>query len=180
MRLVTIGFAMFTSFAVMAGDCPTPKPLSCDRILQLKELRCPPDAPCLTVVCPPIVTCPDCPNCPITPTPEPTIKYIFQDAPMPKPVGHPLFGGGPVYFHGMGLTAVAGYQFTNGWQILGGPMWIPQNSVAPSNGSVHGCIDDDDYTKNNGSHDCITLPYTIPGQNAKHPWGAQVLAVYAF
>ena len=184
MRLVTIGFVMFTSFAVMAGDCPNPKPLSCDRILQLKELRCPPDAPCpinipcpVATVCPPITTCPDCPT-PITPLP--IIEYIFQDAPMPKPVGHPLFGGGPVYFHGLGLTAVAGYQFTNGWQIIGGPMWVPQNSIAPNSGTTYGCVDDDSKHGHHGDYDCMTLPYTVPGKNAKDPWGAQILVIYAF
>jgi len=173
--------ALFASSALAAEVCPPaciPKSPTCaERIARAKAHGC--------VVAPePVVKIVDhqvvvpCPDRVVTrevqvavPTPGPeriVTKTVTITAP---PKGHALLGGGPIYSRAGGLTAVAGYQWPNGWMLLGGPTWIP---LDPIHGSTTGCVDGNDKK---GWCYPITLPYTAsPGSQ----WGAQMLVIHAF
>ena len=173
MKSVVIASCLLAFVSVHAADCPTPKPLTREQLKAKMEQRCIPEP---EKVCPPPVECPP-PTVITVPGPvERTI--IYEDVPVYPPAkGHILFGGGPVYFHGLGVTAVAGYQFKNRLQVLAGPMYVPQNGTAGYKGSVTNCDNE-----RGGGHDshCATLPYSVPGTSAKTAWGGQLLVVYGF
>lgn len=172
MKKLIIAFAAFVSFATYAGDCPAPKPLTCDQLASKMEARCPkgyikefPDC-----------TCPKCPEPttkivevgipgPKVEVPGPT-TIIYMDPPTPKPEGHPFVAFGPAYFHGLGLTVAGGYDFPNGWGLMGQAMYIPQNDDADFDGVAR--------------KGCTRIPFTVPGEDAKHSWGGAVLAKYTF
>jgi hypothetical protein len=93
--------------------------------------------------------------------------FVYEDVTIPmEPKGRFLFGGGPVYFHGLGATMVAGYQFKNRLMLLGGPLYVPQSGTDGYNVMV--------------KKGCKSIPYTVAPIPAKHAYGGQVLAVYAF
>jgi hypothetical protein len=105
------------------------------------------------------------------PGPERVVTQTVTVEVPAKPKGHALVGLGPMWFHDWGATAVAGYQFKNGWQIQGGPTWMPQHDI---NGTVNPC---DDYDERGRGAWCYAVPFQVP---AKSPWGAQVLVLYVF
>jgi hypothetical protein len=78
-----------------------------------------------------------------------------------------------VWQNGWGATLVAGYQFKGGFQLVGGPVWLPHDAV---NGQVTGCTQYDPKGKD-GCGQCFPVPFRV---EAQQPWGAQLLAVYVF
>ena len=179
MKAPIVILSVLITTAVLGADCPTPKPLTCAQLQAKVAQRCPPayDAGCPDCNC-------NCPPSTVVEGPTKTVevpgpdRIIYQDVPVYTDTpakGHPLFGGGPVYFGGLGATLVAGYQFKSGLQLIGGPVWVPQHGTPTVYGSVSDC--DTDGTRHGG---CTTLPYTVPGLKPASAFGAQVLAVYAF
>ena len=87
-------------------------------------------------------------------------------------------GGGVVWQNKWGLTALAGYQFKSGWQIMGGPLWIPHGDT---NGEAVACLGKPDVALLGGGTGepkcCISIPYHVQGAK---PLGAQAVAVYVF
>lgn len=148
------------------SDCPTPKRLTCDQLKAKVVERCPkePESSCaIECTCPTLDTA--CPTCAEVPSPKVETHYIFQDVPA-KPEGHPFVAFGIGYMHGVGPVAGGGYRWPNGWGVMGQAMYIPQNGTADVNGvAVQGCV---------------RIPYTVAGEDAKHPWGGAVLAEYSW
>jgi hypothetical protein len=97
-----------------------------------------------------------------------TTRYVSVPMLVPTPErGRWELGGGPVYFHGVGATVVGGYMFAgHKWQVLAGPMWVPQNDTPEYAGIA--------------SKGCAKVPYTAPGHEAAHPLGGQALVIYSF
>jgi hypothetical protein len=181
-RLIFIaGLAVIIILALMycgkarAADCPTPKPLTCDQLLAKAEQR-----HCLLTIPKETATAP-CVPAPVTvncPACKPVVQTEYVSVPVtsiaPAPKGRALFGGGPIYNAGWGLAAVAGYQWANGWQLIGGPNYIAHDDYA---GSVTNCTPDDDGRYAPSHCGCVTLPYAVSGRS---PWGGQLLIIKAF
>ena len=172
---ILIGICVFILLCVIgfvvanAADCPTPKPLTCEQLKTKMDQRCPTEPK--ATPCPPQHECQPCVVCQPCPTPLPPKEIVIREryeVLVPEaPKGHWLAGAGPVYFHGVGLTAGGGYEWKNGWMIFGGPMYVPQNDIPPYYGEVKpkkGC----------------PVPFVAPGNEAPHPWGGQVLVIKAF
>jgi len=164
-----------------ASDCPSPKPLSCERLRQLEKIRCPQDpnydhgCPECNTHCPePTVLhseCVPCAACAECPKPETVTKIAYMD-PLPvKSHGKGVLGAGPVYFHGLGAQLVGGYKAPDNakgqsWQIIGGPFWVPQNGIPQYDGVA--------------TRGCTKIPYSVPAYDDKGAWGASVLALWLF
>lgn len=127
--------------------------------------HCPVGSSCVDAKCSRCEPCP--PQCPPGQTCRATDEHNDCE-PVPctpnttvvpaEPVGRWLAGIGPVYFHGLGLTGVGGYRFANGIEVLGGPIYVPQND-----------------TRGTATQGCVSIPFTVQGDR---PWGAQVLAIF--
>ena len=176
-RAYPILLAVLLGTSSRAGDCPTPKPLTCEQLLTKAEQRhCLPKetataVPCAAVPCAPAPVTVNCPECkPVVHT-----EYVSVPVPaiVPTPTGKVLFGGGPIYNAGWGLAAVVGYQWGNGWQFIGGPNYIKHDDYA---GSVTNCTLDSGLASTNHCG-CVTLPYSVSGRS---PWGGQLLLIKAF
>jgi hypothetical protein len=182
--------AFCTATFAASKDCPTPTPPTCEqRIARAKAAGCKLESDSAHLQ----LECADCPTCP-PPVPPKTVKVpgptVYQDVPYPvhdTPKGHGLFGGGPVYFHGLGATLVGGYEFagktaTSGHlQLLAGPFYVPQNGQPASSGSVHGCAEGPSRHQGGGDDDdCGNFPYTVPAVPEKDSLGGQFLAIWAF
>ena len=168
MKAPIVILSVLITTAVLGADCHTPKPLTCAQLQAKVAQRCPPTYD---------VGCPECnTNCPEVTCPPPATvaipgpeRVIYQDVPVytDQPAkGHALFGGGPAYFGGLGATMVAGYQFANGLQLIGGPVWIPQYGGDPIYGVAR--------------KGCVSIPYTVPGSKPASAWGGQALVIYQF
>ena len=156
------------AFPAIAAECEPPKRLTCAELKARVTERCKPDCEPSEVR--------------EVPGPERVVtKEVRVEVPGPERVvvkrievpvekqesGRAIAGGGLAYFHGPGLTAVGGYRFAGGkFEILGGPTWIPQNGRPEIRGTaVKGDVE---------------LPYVVPAGPKPSPWGAQILAVYAW
>ena len=86
-----------------------------------------------------------------------------------KETGHWLVGGGPLWNDGWGVTAVGGYQWSTGWQIVLGPTWTAHEG---HNGAVNTC-------SGYSFHGCENqaIPYHIP--EPAH-LGGSALILYRF
>ena len=172
MRPILLTLALLAGSPVFAGDCPTPKPLTCPQLLAKAEQRhCLPTpqtetaVPCAAVPCAAVPCVPSIVTREVT-VPGPERVVTVTNVVVAPPVGHWLLGGGPVYSHGLGVTAVAGYRWPNQWELLIGPTYIPQDSI-------------EGYEIGYKSK-CEKGTVFVPPVDAPHPWGAQALVVYAF
>jgi len=173
MKLALLAVFLALPLVANAADCPTPKRLTCEQLAAKMDARCPkgymkefPDC-----------TCPKCSSAekeivkvevpgPEVKVPGP-ITIIYQDVPVPaKPTGHGFAGLGATYFHGVGLAAIVGYKWPNGWMLMGGPTWTPQNDT----------LGYDDVAMKG----CVKIPYSTPGHEGDRPLGAQVFVAHTF
>lgn len=171
MKALLLAAALLLAVPAVAADpnCPTPKPIPCERLKALQAKRCPPEAPVVKIVEHRVeVTVPG-PERVVqvqVPGPERVVEKIVTQIVAPKPVGHWLLGGGLLWQHDMGndstygVQAVTGYRWPKGWELLVGPTWTDRNAY-------HG-------TARKG---CYSIPYQIEAAN---PWGATALVVHAF
>jgi hypothetical protein len=145
--------------------CPPPKRLTCEQLKAKVTERCKEAAPLVKQEAPPapviasaVLTVEHTAEQPVTRDVYP-IEYVEREE-----RGRPLVGANVVYFHGLGLQAVGGYQFKGGhWQFEGGPMYVPQNDTPGVSGVCKA-----------GRYKCNwTVPcnWAVPAQDAKHPWG---------
>ena len=171
--------ALYVYGAVAASDCPTPKPLTCEQLRAKEAQRCPPGEPCKPVIVDHVVqvpvACPPPPPLPVCPPAAEKVveKTVTLTVPAP-PKGHPLFGGGAIWHNGWGITALAGYQFKSGWQILAGPAYIKGHD---SNGEAVGCFNPPGNGGIAWPGCCLVVPYHVA---APQPLAGQLLVVYAF
>lgn len=165
---------LVASWAVLAigGDCPPPKPLTCERLDEIYVAkhcgppRCSP-VPCDSISCNP-ETCENWPSCPQPVACQPSVVVervevpVYADPPVVavRERGRWLIGGGPVYSNGLGATLLTGYRWPSGMTLLGGPTWLPESDV-------------DARTCRVG---CVTC--RVPGERIGGGPGAQVVALW--
>ena len=173
MRRVVLALSLLAGASAFAGDCPTPKQLTCEQLLaKAGQRHCFPKetataVPCAAVPCAssPCTSVP-CQSVPCQPQ---TVERIVPiPAPPPVPHGNWFAGAGPLYSRGWGAEAVVGYKWASGWALMAGPTWVNHD---PYSGTVTNCNDD-----SRGFHcNCATLPYSAsPGSS----WGGTALLLY--
>ncbi len=184
MRIAVCLFVAIAFGSALAEDvCPQgcikpPAKLTCEQLLtKAKQRNCvlpketaavPVAAPCTHSPCPPAQVTVNCPEC----KPQIVDRVSIVET-TPKQHGKALFGGGALYNAGWGATIVGGYQWGNGWQLIGGPNYIKHDDY---NGSATNCTPDTDLYST--SHcGCATLPYSVPGRD---PWGGTIMVIKAF
>ena len=172
MRATLLVLALAVSPA-FAGDCPTPPKLTCPQLeAKMEQRHCLPTpqtadavpctaSPCAVQPCVPSIVTRE-----VT-VPGPERVVTVTNVITAPPTGHWLLGGGPVYSHGLGVTAVAGYRWPTHWELLVGPTYVPHDSI-------------EGYEIGYKSRCEQKGTVFVSPVDAPHPWGAQVIAVYAF
>jgi hypothetical protein len=166
--------------------CPTPKPLSCQRLKALLDERCggwntgggsapkcPPGAAEAPRTADPAPKGPEarpCPVCPVAGLVAAPPARVIRETLIVNELdhkGHFGVGLGPAYFHGIGAQLFGGYKFASShWEVGANVLYVPQNDVPEYDGvAVKGCH---------------KIPFVVPSQEAPHPWGAGLMAVYWF
>ena len=174
MKKALIGLVvLFTAAVAFAADCPPPKPLTCEQLAAKMAQRCLTPTPAAPKTAPPKAE--PAKNGVDTP-PQVVTIYVEQapppqKAPEPPATVYPLLGGGAVYFHGLGLQAFTGLQTApdkhkGRWQWQIGPMWVPQNGTQAQTETCQ--------------IGCKSCALTVPGQDAKYPWGGQTSVTYVW
>jgi hypothetical protein len=110
-----------------------------------------------------------------TPGPERVVK-VTEYVPAPA-AGHWIVGAGPVWRERWGATAVVGYQFPSGWQLQGGPVYLPQ-AIRSGMVTYRDCPDGGGGP---GDYNPCCVSGVVPYHTRRgSAWGAQALALYRF